>query len=261
MQTNYLMTQGIGMRKTDNRIRVLSACVTGPVHLSNKTACQDYCRHSSNGENFIAVVSDGAGSAKYGRIGAKIVCDTLIDLLPNAPFRDIKTSIVNAIEIARERLHFHRLNSSKNTKGLMAFAATVVGVVYHKKQGIFFHVGDGAALAFTGGDFSKYTTSKPENGVFSCETYFYTMSDWRETLRFTNFEKAHTIMLMSDGLTNFSFSSDFSSIEPNFIIPIDNFLSNEKLKSRAQRALINTLNNNKAKRINPDDKTFVWIKL
>ena len=252
-----LVIQETGMKK----IKVLSTCITGPIHSARGQICQDYCRYSTKGNNFIAIVSDGAGSSKYGRIGAKTICDTLIDLLPNAPFKDIKTSIVNAIGIAREKLTFHRLNSNNNPKGLMSFAATIVGVVYYKNQGVFFHIGDGAALAFTGGDFTKYVASKPENGIFSCETYFYTMNDWQENLRFMTFENAHTIMLMSDGLTNFSFSNDFTNIEKNFLMPIDLFLTKERLKSKAVRALTNTLNNSMAKKLNPDDKTFLWAKL
>lgn len=249
------------MNKNERHIKVLAASIAGPSHVARQMPCQDYCRYSVKGENFIAVVSDGAGSAKYGRIGAKIVCDTLVDLLPNVPFREMKTSVANAIETAREKLTFHRLNSSRNSKGIMAFSATVVGAVYHKGEGLFFHVGDGAAIAFTGAGFSQYIASKPENGVFSCETYFYTMDDWRDCLRFTVFEKAHTLMLMSDGLTNFAFSPDFAAIEKNFIVPIDNFLTKERLKSRAVRALSNTLNTPQAKKLNPDDKTLLWAKL
>ena len=249
------------MRKNINNIKALSACVTGPLHRINKTPCQDYCRYSSKGGNFVAIISDGAGSAKYGRIGAKILCDTLVDLLPNVPFADIKTSIINSVEVAREKLFFHRLNSRNNPRGLMSFAATLVGVVWNKGKGMFFHIGDGAAIAFVGADFSKYIISKPENGIFSCETYFYTMDDWRECIRFTSFEKAHTIMMMSDGVTGFSLSSDYKNIEPKFLLPIDKFLSKEKIKARAQRALRNTLSTPQAQKINPDDKTFLWAKL
>ena len=145
--------------------------------------------------------------------------------------------------------------------GIMAFAATVVGVVCHKDEGLFFHIGDGAALAFTSSDLSSYVASKPENGVFACETYFYTMDDWQESLRFTAFKEAHTVMLMSDGLTNFSFAPDFSRIEPNFLLPINDFLNREKQQVRAVRALTNTLNTTRAKRLNPDDKTFLWARL
>lgn len=259
----YWTIPEIGMKNSTNNshIKVLSACVTGPMHKIRQMPCQDYCRHSTRGDNFVAVLSDGAGSAKYGRIGAKILCDTLIDLLPNVPFRDVKTSIINSVEVAREKLLFHRLNSRNNPRGLMAFSATLVGVVYHKNHGIFFHIGDGAALAFTGSNFSEYVASKPENGIFSCETYFYTMDDWRDCIRFTTFEKAHTIMMMSDGVTGFSFSSDYKNIEPRFLLPIDRFLSKEPIKSRARRALYNTLGTSQAQKINPDDKTFLWAKL
>lgn len=250
------------MNKIDCRqIKVRAACITGPVHRGRGQLCQDYCRYSTRGKNFVAVVSDGAGSTKYGRIGAKIVCDTLIDLLSDAPFKDIRSAVVNAISAARDKLAFHRLNSTNNPKGIMAFAATVVGVVCHRGEGIFFHIGDGAAIAFTAPDLSQYVASKPENGIFSCETYFYTMDDWQETLRFTRFEQAHTVMLMSDGLTNFSFAPDFSRIEPNFLLPINNFLNTEKLKTKAVRALSNTLNTARAQKLNPDDKTFLWARL
>ena len=249
------------MKSKTRAIKVLSAVVRGPLHKVRNMPCQDYCRYSTRGDNFVAIISDGAGSAKYGRIGAKILCDTLIDLLPNVPFRNIKTSVINAVETAREKLQFHRLNSRNNKKGLMAFSATLIGVVYHKDKGIFFHIGDSAALAFVGSDFSHYVTSKPENGVFSCETYFYTMDDWRDCIRFTVFEKAHTIMMMSDGVTGFSFSSDYENIEPRFLMPIDRFLTKEPLKSRASRALYNTLSTPQAQKINPDDKTFLWAKL
>ncbi|MBO7556311.1 MAG: protein phosphatase 2C domain-containing protein, partial [Alphaproteobacteria bacterium] len=166
--------------RDNKKIRVLSACVTGPLHKTRNMPCQDYCKYSSKGENFVGIISDGAGSAKYGRIGAKVICDTLVDLLPNVPFSEIKNAIISSIEIAREKLLFHRLNSKNNPRGIMSFAATLVGVVYNKDKGIFFHIGDGAALAFLGGSFSKYIISKPENGAFSCETYFYTMDDWKD---------------------------------------------------------------------------------
>ena len=86
------------MKKTKAaNIKVRAACITGPVHLGRGQLCQDRCRWSTRGANFVAVVSDGAGSTKYGRIGAKIVCDTLVDLLENAPFKDIRAAIVKAI--------------------------------------------------------------------------------------------------------------------------------------------------------------------
>ena len=191
-----------------NNIKVLAASLAGPLHNSKNLPCQDYCKFSTEGKNFVAVVSDGAGSSKYGKIGARVVCNTLTDLLPNADFRNAREAVVKAIMIARNKLMRHRLNKTKNEESLVDFAATVVGVIYHRNKGLFFHIGDGAALAFHQENFEHFTASRPENGAFSCETYFYTMDDWRDSLRFTSFDKAHTIFLMSDGLTNFTFISD-----------------------------------------------------
>ena len=180
---------------------------------------------------------------------------------PNADFSNAKEAVVKAIMIARNKLLRHRLNKSKNEAGLVDFAATLVGVMYHRNKGLFFHIGDGAALAFHQDNFEHFTASRPENGAFSCETYFYTMDDWKDSLRFTSFDKAHTLFLMSDGLTNFTFSSDYSRIEKNFIVPIDAFLNQQTNRRKAKRALENTLNTARARQLNSDDKTLMWVKL
>ncbi len=244
-----------------NKIKVIASSIRGPLHINKGLPCQDCFRYSRGGKNFVAVVSDGAGSAKFGRNGAKIVCETLIDLLKNAPFSDAKKHIRKAIGIAREKLERHRFNKTKDEKGIMDFSATVVGVICNKNQGLFFHIGDGAALAFRDGEYERFTASPPENGNFSCETYFYTQPDWERNLRFTAFENADTVFLMSDGLTNFSFAQDYQSIEKGFILPINKFLNETGSKPKAERALANTLNNAEARRLNSDDKTLLWARL
>jgi len=77
------------MKKTP-KIRVIATKVTGGLHRSKLTPCQDFYHYACSGNKLVAVVSDGAGSAKYGKIGAKIVCETLVDLLINAPIKDVK---------------------------------------------------------------------------------------------------------------------------------------------------------------------------
>lgn len=249
------------MRINNQNIRVLSASIKGVLHSQQNVPCQDYCLYQQDGRNFIAIVSDGAGSAKYGRIGAKIICETLTSLLKNIDFAEAKKAIPQAIGIARSKLIRHRLNKTKSEKSLVDFAATLVGVICHKNKGLFFHIGDGAALAFHDDKYQNFTASRPENGNFSCETYFYTMEDWKDCLRFTSFENANTIFLMSDGLTNFSFSRDYKTIEKSFLQPIADYLNKETNKTKALRALSNTLSNPQASKLNSDDKTLIWIKL
>ena len=245
--------------KNKKRPKIVAASVTGALHNHRKLPCQDYFKHAV-GKNLVAVVSDGAGSAKLGKIGAKIICSTICDLLKNADFAKAPMLIRQAIKLAREKLVLHRLNPSKSEDGIADFAATLVGVVYRENKGMFFHIGDGAAIAVRSG-YDDFIASRPENGNFSCETFFYTQQAWLENLRLTFFENASRLFLMSDGVANFSFTADFREIEQGFVAPIDRFLADTQSKSKAVKALANTLNTPKAQRINSDDKTLVWIKV
>ncbi len=249
--------RAIGMTSKKNNFKVVSASVAGALHLSNNQPCQDYCQYKC-GKNLVAVLSDGAGSVKYGKIGARVLCNKLCDLLADADFSDIKNEIKKAIEAARQTLIIHRLNQSHNLDGLNLFAATLVGVVYYQNHGIFFHIGDGAALSLHKNNFCA---SCPENGNYSCETFFFTQDFWQKSLRFTRFANAESIFLMSDGITSFAFQSDYQDIEARFINPIDKFLTFEANRSKAKRALTNTLADKKAQKLNPDDKTLLWIKV
>lgn len=243
------------------RPHIIAVSVCGALHKIKGLSCQDYYCTKNFKNKTIAVVSDGAGSAKYGKIGAKVVCETICDILPRANINNIKDYVVKAVETARQKLVLHRYNKSKSENELINFSATVVGTFYHHGQGVFFHIGDGAGMAFVTGDYDGITISEPENGAYSCETYFYTMRDWQDYLRFTSFENINRLILMTDGVTGFVFGDDLCKIRQNFLIPIVEYLEKEPDKKRAVNALRNTLNDNKAQRINPDDKTILWVKL
>lgn len=248
------------MKNKTHNIRVIAASVTGMYHENKRQSCQDCFAHACRNGKMVAVVSDGAGSAKYGKIGAKIVCSTLCDILISSSWQNIKQNIVRALETARQKLIYHRFNKTKNESGLIDFSATVVGCVCDKGRGIFFHIGDGAAVAISEQKL-RTVVSQPENGMFSCETYFYTMDDWQDSLRFTTFDDAQSIMLMTDGVTGFAFKKNFESLERGFIDPINNFFLSEQSKSKAIKALNNTLASPQANKINPDDKTLLWARL
>ncbi len=249
------------MKKNSRHIQTRLTSLRGAWHKVKNMPCQDCCRVKTKNNKLVAVVSDGAGSAKYSQIGAKIVCETLCDLLINSNMTNIRNDVVKAIETARQKLLFHRHNVTKSASGLIDFSATVVGVFYHNNQGIFFHIGDGAAIAFRQGDYSDFVISEPENGAFSCETYFYTMNDWQDCLRFKDFKNKNRLMLMTDGVTGFVFSDDFYQVRHNFLIPIVEYLDLENRKTYAEQALRNTLNDKQAQRLNADDKTLFWAKL
>lgn len=242
-------------------IYTISSSLRGALHKTQNLPCQDYCASKINKNKLIAVVSDGAGSAKYGKIGAKIVCETLCDLLKRSGLQNIRRDVFNALTVARQKLELHRFNKSKSERNLVDFSATVVGVFCHKNRGVFFHIGDGAGIAWRQGDYHNLIISEPENGAFSCETFFYTMDDWQSCVRFVEFDDIDRIMLMTDGVTGFVFSDDFFKIRRNFFEPVVEYLEKQTCKTSAVKALKNTLNDAKAQRLNADDKTLFWAKL
>ena len=249
------------MPKMSGHIRVLATSLRGALHKANNMPCQDFCCYKQHKNKLVGVISDGAGSARYGQIGAKTICRTLCDLLIRSTNKTIRRDVVAAIETARQKLIFHRYNKSKSETDLIHFSATVVGFFYCNGKGIFFHIGDGAGIAFNAGNYDNLLISEPENGAFSCETYFYTMTDWRDCLRFKPFADYNRLMLMSDGVTGFVFSDDFFKIHRKFLIPVVEYLENEPYKTSAVKALNNTLNDSRAQRINADDKTILWAEV
>lgn len=239
---------------------IINVSVCGALHKSKNISCQDYAFFKTKGKKLAAVVSDGAGSAKHGKIGAKIIAETMCELLINSNIKTIKSDVIKAVDVARQKLEFHRFNKTKSKQSLADFSATLVGVFYDGSKGIFFHIGDGAALAFSNSDYQNYVLSEPENGAFSCETFFYTMENWQENLRFIEFEKAEFLVLMTDGVTGFVFDR-IGNLRNNFLPPIMQYLNNEARKNYALKALQNTLSSHEAMRINGDDKTILWAKL
>ena len=248
-------------RKLKN-IRVIATKITGSLHKQKNTPCQDFYHYACSGNKLVAVVSDGAGSAKYGKIGAKVVCETIVNVLINTPLKDVEEGVKKAIEMARAKLVIHRLNKSKSEKEILNFSATVVGVIYHKNKGMFFHIGDGAGIALDGENIkSEYTISPPHNGTFSCETYFYTMNNWKDSLRFTRIPKSSSLFLMTDGVTGFAIDENNCELKESFLEPINKYLRDEPNKIKALKALNNTLDTKQARKLNSDDKTFLWVGL
>lgn len=247
--------------KNKNAFQIVVASTVGPYHKARGMGGQDCFACMQNKGRVVAVVSDGAGSAKHGKIGAQYICEKICEVLIKADFKNIRQNVVDAIEYARDELMMHRLNKTKNENGLIDFSATVVGAAYQNGKGVFFHIGDGAGVALINDKAQNVVISEPENGIFASETFFYTMDDWKDSLRFTPFEKAQSLFLMTDGVTGFALKKNEKTLEQGFVLPINLFLMQENDGKKAARALKNTLETPKACRLSADDKTLMWVRL
>jgi serine/threonine protein phosphatase PrpC len=235
--------------------------VAGPCHAND--ACQD--RHSiqvTPGGVLIAVVSDGAGSAKFAAEGAALLCEHVAGGLARyfgkakpkgVDAKSLATVIEEGILAARTAAE---AVGATHEAGLEAFHATLVGVIaVPGKGGLFFHIGDGAALAVSG---ERWLLSAPRNGEYADTTFFFTEADWRDHLRYSPIEPGfETIFVMSDGVTDLGMNQNQPHMQ--FFDPIGRYLASAS-REEGELALRATLDGEAARERSGDDKTLVWAQ-
>lgn len=154
--------------------RWASASVIGTAHLHLGQPLQDayVVRLLSDGA-IIAIVSDGAGSAKYGMYGAWITCRTLSSCCVEwfksneiAPGEDVIHGWIDAL---RDRI-YAIANTRNGTP--RDFAATLAAVLITSSGTVTIQIGDSAVVARTGETWEALCW--PENGEYASTTFFVT---------------------------------------------------------------------------------------
>jgi serine/threonine protein phosphatase PrpC len=159
--------------------------VQGKSHIGYNTPCQDFHKIEILDEKHnigIAVVSDGAGSAKNSADGSLIVCEKSIEHLKfaiekfkwldrrNLPDEELWDKIV------REVIRLTQIDLAKKAKEqnceLRAYAATFLILFFTPEKSFFAHVGDGRAGVKVGGNWEAILT--PHKGEEANQTVFLT---------------------------------------------------------------------------------------
>jgi hypothetical protein len=143
------------------------------------------------------------------------------------------------------------------------FNATLVGCAAWPDGGLFFHIGDGTAVALDSRSLDVLGMSPPENGEFAEQTFFYTADAWRDHLRFTPVPAgADLVALMSDGTMTFAIASNRREVDRRFFVPVTKYLLRDDVSTESgAAALHSTLASPGACRVTHDDKTLLWAHL
>jgi len=249
----------------------IGASVLGQSHLSTGVECQDFCQWeeimSGNGKStFVSVVSDGAGSAKFSSIGAKVTCGIAADL--------IATFIENGGDVGSLRRPFfegvveriqgfvHSLSQCLKAD-VSEFACTMMIAVIDDSHRAFAQLGDGA-IVVRDADAEDYSwIFWPMSGEYENITYFVTQPDAKERLAFeTGFRPVNEVALFSDGLQrlalHFETQTAFAPFFANTLGSLKG--STEEGLSQLEQSLRIFLDSDRINARTDDDKTLVLAR-
>lgn len=230
--------------RAEGDLLCVAASKRGRSHAKDGTFRDDDFGLQANGPGgwHVAVVADGAGSAKFSRRGSKIAVDCVLRELPkllddhvtphltklvpahlqgnpdaavqikSQLYQSLATAAFNAAKAIEEE-------AASNGEKASAFSTTlIVSVVRKVPEGWFiagFSVGDGGAAVFDVRDGSLTTLTLPDSGEFAGQTRFLQKSEFSggfdEVARriFFDVRKEFTaVALMTDGISDPKFPTD-----------------------------------------------------
>lgn len=192
----------------------IAGSVQGYAHKKNQIPNQDTFSYLINEtyDLFVAIVSDGAGSAINAKLGSSFCCYDLNQALMNVAIDFLEQDISNQQYEENILLNIDRHVSFLNNlnEDIKTFHHTMSAVIFSPKGGKVIQIGDSPIII----------TSRVEDGdkdnepnlsksvVFNEEkqegyanlTHFLTSENWRENLKIYDLPEATTaVFLMSDG--------------------------------------------------------------
>jgi hypothetical protein len=198
---------GVGMNS--GGWRYIAASVVGTSHTKVGGACQDsndcQLHQLSSGDNIlVAVVSDGAGSAKFGGEGAALACSVFLDLVADHISGGHSVEQVS-IESARFWLDVLKTRLSSQAESvsqpLREFACTLLGAIVADSCSAFIQIGDGAIVVADSEESEYGHIFWPDRGEYENTTHFITEESVDSHLRFEFVRRQIVeVALFSDGL-------------------------------------------------------------
>ena len=220
----------------------VGACSIGSSHTRVGTPCQDSatCIELGLKDNsvLLAVISDGAGSAKFSEIGSRLVVQgfarcVVSHLRTRNSLEYITQEVIREwMDDIRERI-FHAAELRATEPRQMA--ATLVGAVICADRAIICHVGDGACVLRRKGSNLWEVPSWPAHGEYASSTYFVT-DDPEPRLDFISIEGEFSeLAIFSDGIERLALDFISKSATERFFDPM--FAPLAKVDAGRDRAL------------------------
>lgn len=258
--------------------QVYGASCIGKSHIDTSLPNQDsiYCQQTDSG--IVAVVCDGAGSAKYSQVGAQFFSQAIGQMLislSNDLGIEIATNLAQAKSIISEQMTEIRAALESQLMpdaSLRDYHTTLTGVwINNVNQALLVQIGDSPLIssqfAVTNNQIDYFANLQlygdESKNEYINETHFITQDNWQDflTIDIIDLSQVDCIALMSDGCADLVFEG--GSLTPQIYRPFfGNLLFNLTQSQTPQQGsslIEQTLNNPATYRLTGDDKSLIVL--
>ncbi|PTW45712.1 PP2C family serine/threonine-protein phosphatase [Rhodovulum kholense] len=242
--------------------RWAAASEIGTSHIKSGERLQDAFTVSTIGDECVlAIVSDGAGSAKFGFSGAWLACRVL-----KVRFREWFSenralpedeTLKDWIDEVRDQISMAAVRRETSPR---QFAATLAALLIAPKEILALHIGDSAIVGRCGSEWDSICW--PENGEYASTTFFIT-DDPEPNLKIVRQERQYdAFALFSDGVGDLALSVKDRRAHPGFfnpmMRPVDGALASGRLPELSLKLRSYLAGSSVCERTD-DDKTLVLL--
>lgn len=254
----------------DSKWKYIFASEVGTSHKKVCLPCQDNSDCSifypkNHAPILVAVVSDGAGSAKKAEVGSKLACTLFISEM-RALFEEQGGSIDDiTLEFIKEWVkHFqHEVSCGAENEGIQPrdFACTFLVAIIAESSAVFAQIGDGAIVVQSSESPMDYCwVFWPQQGEYVNITNFITDKNVYDKIQY-NFVKhsVREVAIFTDGIQNLALHYQTQTAHSPFFRSMFNWLSKEPIgySKELATALAVFLNSEKVNELTDDDKTLI----
>ncbi len=175
---------------------VSAVAETGRSHARDDRGCEDAFSIRRTDDGFVAVLCDGAGSARHAAAGSRVAAEAACTFLAERHDIDLDKDALLAAVLAAVDAEAEGLDAVRGDLASTLLAIKVVG-----RHGVVFHLGDGVVIESVCG--RPRVLSGPARGEFANTTVFVTSTGAVAHMRMKPFRLTHglsSLVMSTDGL-------------------------------------------------------------
>jgi hypothetical protein len=243
--------------------KLLAHSIAGLSHLRNNQPCQDShliaCERVGEEDILILACADGAGSAAFADVGARLACDTIVskavaDLREGQTVAQVERDSVHYwLEAARTEL---KREADQRQVTPRELACTLLAAVVGERAGAFAQIGDGAIVFREGDEYRPVFW--PQGGEYANSTNFLTEDDFAQHLEFARRdERIEELAVFSDGLQRLALNLAARTGHRPFFEPVFLRLRETSSGEELSESLRQFLESPRVAQRSDDDKTLI----